>query len=178
MTRSTDTEDVHRSASFSVNKRHRLWLRREWSAGPQFAFVGLNPSIADHERDDPTIRRLVAFAKREGCGSLVVVNLFSVIATLPAALKHITGEERGGGDENDGVIHAITHDTITRIVVVGWGTHGATYPSRVERVLAILPRELQCFGITAATRQPQHPLYLAKATPLIPFPRTSSPPPE
>jgi len=36
----------------------------------------LNPSTADHEADDPTIRRLTGFARRWDAGGIVVVNLF------------------------------------------------------------------------------------------------------
>ena len=46
----------------------------------------LNPSTADHLTDDPTIRRLYGFARREQFGSLLVANLFPLRATSPAAL--------------------------------------------------------------------------------------------
>lgn len=45
----------------------RYTLTRVWnSALPMITFVMLNPSTADAVQFDPTLRRCVGFAKREG----------------------------------------------------------------------------------------------------------------
>ncbi|WP_239508926.1 DUF1643 domain-containing protein, partial [Stenotrophomonas maltophilia] len=46
-------------------------------------FVMLNPSTADADLDDPTIRRCVGFAKALKFDQLSVVNLFAYRATKP-----------------------------------------------------------------------------------------------
>ena len=46
----------------------------------------LNPSTADETDDDPTIRRCIEFAKRDGYGGIHVVNLFAIRATDPKEL--------------------------------------------------------------------------------------------
>lgn len=52
-------------------------------------FIMLNPSTADADIDDPTVRRCIGFAKREMCSSLTVVNLYALRATDPRQLmKH------------------------------------------------------------------------------------------
>lgn len=62
--------------------QYRYKLTRRWGDGEQKGlFIGLNPSIADAEIDDPTIRRCIGFSSRFGCDELVVVNLFAYRAT-------------------------------------------------------------------------------------------------
>ena len=60
-----------RSAVFDKSGRYRYSLTRRWaSGGDTVAFVLLNPSTADAERDDPTIRRCMGYAKHWGCAAL------------------------------------------------------------------------------------------------------------
>lgn len=49
--------------------RYTLW--RRWGDGRVLTVIGLNPSTADATQDDPTIRRCIGFARREGCAGLV-----------------------------------------------------------------------------------------------------------
>ena len=48
---------------------------------------GAEPSKADHEIDDPTIRREINFTVDWGYGGLIKVNLFGLRATDPKELK-------------------------------------------------------------------------------------------
>ena len=78
------------AAVFSPCGGYRWWLQRTWQPErPTLVFVGLNPSCADGQRDDPTLRRLVAYGRRWGFGRLEVINLFGAVATTPAALKRM-----------------------------------------------------------------------------------------
>ena len=78
------------SAIISACGQYRYQLTRE--AHDQFAtrgpalFIMLNPSTADAELDDPTIRRCRGFAKAWDCAGIVVANLYALRATDPAAL--------------------------------------------------------------------------------------------
>ncbi|WP_043705621.1 DUF1643 domain-containing protein, partial [Synechococcus sp. CB0205] len=75
-------------AALSSCGRYRWWLERQWQPqAPRLLFVGLNPSRATAERDDPTLRRLIAFAQAWGYGSLEVLNLFARISASPAVLR-------------------------------------------------------------------------------------------
>src|SRR5688572_12557148 len=74
-------------ARFSECGTYRYVLWRQWNeVNGDVAFVGLNPSTADDEKDDPTIRRCIGFAKRWGYGGVVMLNLFAYRATRPDAM--------------------------------------------------------------------------------------------
>ena len=76
------------AAQFSPCGRYRWWLQRCWDPQrPPLLFIGLNPSRADAQRDDPTLRRLLGFARAWGYGGLEVLNLFARISASPAALR-------------------------------------------------------------------------------------------
>ena len=85
------------SAVLSECGLYRYRLDRRWADGPTCGFIMLNPSTADAEVDDPTIRRCIGFAKREACGALIVVNIYPLRATKPADLWAKGNATRCGG---------------------------------------------------------------------------------
>ena len=60
---------IIKTAAISDCGTYRYSLTREWAEGPRLLFVMLNPSTADAEADDPTIRKCIGYAQREGFGS-------------------------------------------------------------------------------------------------------------
>src|SRR5262249_44998661 len=80
-----------RSAVISACGRYRYYLCRKLAGGGGrvATFIMLNPSTADAERDDSTIRKCVGFGRRWGCGQLHVVNLFGLRATQPTELRTV-----------------------------------------------------------------------------------------
>jgi hypothetical protein len=112
------TEDSGAELSPCRRYRYRLW--RRWSDGPVVNFVMLNPSTADAEQDDPTVRRCVGFAKSWGAGGLVVTNLYALRSTDPKALW--TADDPVGPENafhlGSGALGADT-------VVCAWGAEGA-----------------------------------------------------
>ncbi len=159
---------LHRSASFDRSRRYRYRLRRTWdAAGSRIAFVMLNPSAADGERDDPTIRRCIDFARRWGYGALDVVNLFGWRAHRPASLRRVHDPVGPGNDR-------ALRETMRAAdaTLLAWGNHGALH-GRDRAVRALLRRlglqKLSCLGLTAAG-QPRHPLYVRADTRPRPFP--------
>ena len=80
-------ENQNRRAIVSACGKYRYRLSRMWdSKKPCVLFIMLNPSTADHEKDDNTIRRCISFAKSWGYGGLYVGNLFPYRATKPEEL--------------------------------------------------------------------------------------------
>jgi hypothetical protein len=152
-----------RGATLDPTGRYRYHLWRSWDTDlPRAVFVGLNPSTADAERDDPTLRRCVAFARSWGCGGLDVVNLFAWRATKPADLKRAA--EPIGAD-NDRILRELAAQAEHRIAC--WGVHGA-WQDRGARVRAAMGPGWQCLGVTR-DGHPRHPLYLRRDTPRQPY---------
>ena len=87
--------------SWSACKRYRYTLWRVWNAQPKkiCMFIGLNPSTADEFENDPTVRRCIGFAHREGCDALVMTNIFAFRATDPGDMKAV--EDPVGVHNND-----------------------------------------------------------------------------
>ena len=72
---------VIRSAIISACKTYRYRLERRFGDGPTLMFVMVNPSTADAEQDDPTIRKCIGFAERASYGRIIVGNKFAFRAT-------------------------------------------------------------------------------------------------
>ena len=120
----------------------------------------LNPSTADGETDDPTIRRCIKFANTWGYGWLHVVNLSPLRATDPRELLRAGPEPEDVWLENLATVVATAE--ASDLVVAAWGVHGAV-EDRADRVLAALDGRwrIYCLGLTKEGH-PRHPLYLRK----------------
>ncbi len=161
-------------AAFSPDKQYRYLLGRSWGGDAVLrlvVYVMLNPSTATGggpKEDDPTIRRCIGFARREGLNGLLVVNLFGWRSTKPGGL--LVPSDPIGPKNIEMVRWALTHVHQVR-AVAAWGR----FPSKgIERLAArqkellrttVLPAghfvELECFGLTdVEPRQPRHPLML------------------
>lgn len=154
-------------AVISPDEVYRYRLTRVWDHElPAMTWVMLNPSTADAETDDPTIRKCTGFAERSGCGSIIVVNLFAVRARDPRAARR---HRSPVGPENDSYIAQAISDAAGP-VVVGWGAH--TWVARRVRELIAIPgvaqRDLDCYGITR-DGHPLHPLMIPYANKLVPW---------
>ena len=113
----------------------------------------LNPSTADAERDDPTIRRCIGYARRWGYGALTAVNLFAYRCTDPRRLRL---SDDPVGPENDRYLLHV-RDRFP-VVVAAWGNGGGLH-ARGKTVLRLLSDcPLHCLGVTRAGH-PLHPLH-------------------
>lgn len=165
---------LDRGASFSDCGRFRYRLWREWGMNffsdhsGTLAFAGLNPSKAGADEDDPTVRKLVGFAKRLGCVRLEIVNPFARVETNPGSLWALDPDDDpsqlfGPGDRNENAIHAVI-DSNPRYMVLGWGTN-----SLVPKFLNVDEHILWQWFVSGtgdafrlnADGSPAHPLYLS-----------------
>ena len=156
----------HSEAVFSADGTYRYLLVRRWDQpGPAMTCLMLNPSTADALADDPTIRRVLGFARREGAGTLNVVNLFALRATDP---RELSRHPDPVGPHNDEFI--LRHCTPGARVLAAWGT-GGQLRGRAAEVAGRLRdhgAQLVCLGVTAGG-EPRHPLYVRANTPLASF---------
>jgi hypothetical protein len=157
---------MQRSATFSRCGKYRYSLTRSWSDGPTTAFVMLNPSTADAEHDDPTIRKCIGFAQRWGFGHMIAVNLFAFRAVSPFEMMKV--RQPIGPGNKAAIEQALTE---AGAVICAWGVYGRHRNRDQEFVQWIDKRlgiELMCLGVTNAGH-PRHPLYVSYATELRRF---------
>lgn len=127
------------------------------------AFVMLNPSTADAYADDPTIRRCVGFANRDGYDEICVMNLFAGRATKPDDLFKMIDPE---GPDNYNHWRALKSSSAT--IICAWGADKRAVPQAEKFISAMRGRDLHCLGMSK-DGHPRHPLYLKAETPVEPF---------
>lgn len=158
--------EMTKGAVISDCGRYRYALVRRWAQDGRIAtFVMLNPSTADAEVDDPTILRCIGFARRWGCNSMHVVNLYALRSKDPKALW---AAEDPVGPENDRYLasHGMAAASAGHLLVAAWGANAKA--DRVEQVLQLpgFNTKLMCLG-TTKDGAPRHPLYIKSDWPLV-----------
>lgn len=145
-------------AIFSDDRVYRYVLTRVWDEKlPTAAWIGLNPSTADEQRLDNTLRRVARFSHAWGYGAFVMLNIFAVRTKDPIVMK---AHPRPVGPDNN--VHLVTEASRAGIVIGCWGSHGS-YRNRATEVRELLDGagvKLHCLAQTAAG-EPGHPLYLS-----------------
>lgn len=164
---------THRGAVFSDDGMYRYRYVREWDASlPMVAFLLLNPSKAGVEREDPTSKKVIEFARRfvhngQRFGRVEIVNPYAYIATDPDDLyaAHKKGVDVVGPMNRAHVTHVLRRAALR---VLGWGVNDVSHsPLASEDFLARFGA-FHCLGRTKGG-EPCHPLMLAYATQLEPY---------
>ena len=160
---------VHRSAVFSSDGNYRYQLMRWWQLDKVLPFIMLNPSTADGDADDPTVRRCMGFAHRFGFTGIVVVNIFAFVDRMPTSMMRVP--DPFGPDNEIWLSNVATYArSVTAPLVCAWGPYAKLRDGHA-RTLDILRRNaapLYCLGTTQAG-YPRHPLMLHSDTQLEPF---------
>lgn len=160
---------IQSGAQFSECRRYRYHLWRVWAdESPIMVFVMMNPSTADEVDNDPTIRKCIHFAKRDGFGGISVRNVFAFRATKPCDL--IKAADPFGPENEIGLLHSRGVCLMTRLVVA-WGKpiggrRLAGYYQRVANACQI--NSPYCLGVNN-DGSPKHPLFLRNDTPIVPW---------
>ena len=97
---------MRNDCSFSDCRKYRYSLLHRWDElfeRRRAIFVCLNPSTADENQLDPTLRRIKAFSERLGASEFLMLNIFAYRATDP---KEMMAVKDPVGPENDARIQA------------------------------------------------------------------------
>lgn len=149
---------------------YRYYLTRRWGPGLPVTWICLNPSVADAERDDATLRKIMGFTRSWGYNAVAVVNLFAMRETQAgrvAALWYravVDGREADvvGPDNDRWVGHFARSGAL---VVAAWGQAG--FAGRRAREVAELLGGVPLHSLgTTKDGAPRHPCRLAYATTL------------
>lgn len=155
-------------ATLSSDDTYRYLLGRQWDdLAPWMVVCMLNPSTADALQDDPTIRRVVGFAKRNRFGGALVVNAYALRATNP---KELLATRYPVGPRNSDALRVAAGAPMLAKVVAAWGVPARKkveqHLSQVRLNLASV-RPLWTLGPLTKGGHPRHPLYLKNDTPII-----------
>lgn len=153
------------------SRAYRYRLGRRWDTGRPLGVIACNPSVADANEDDPTVRVLVGLAQKLGLPALDLANLHAWVATDPKHLaarikSHGLGVARG--PDNARHIHEVIAGSAR--VLVAWGGFPVA-PELVSAVVATakaIGKPLECIALTKSGA-PGHPLRRAIPRELTPW---------
>ena len=152
---------MDKKGDFSKDNRHRFKLSRVWNTDkPIFTYVGLNPSTADAQKDDTTIKKLIGITKYNGGGGFIICNLFSLISPNPYILT-ITDIEITSPPINDKKIKSCIKRSDK--VILMWGVNGKTGRRCDSFLYYFINQNFYCLGINN-DGSPKHPLYIRTNT--------------
>ena len=143
-------EIMKKHAIISKDNKYRYQLSRIWDdEKPKVLFIMLNPSTADADVDDPTIRRVVNFAKSWVYGGVFVGNLYAFRSTNPKSLRY-TDNPIG----KDNIQHIQSLIGLVERVIYAWGNK-----KKEPDWLYSLVDSPYCIDVSKKGI-PKHPLYL------------------
>lgn len=155
-----------------------ILVPKRWDERPLLGVVGANPSkasVVDAASDagktngrkngpDPTMTRIMAFARRDGFGGVVMGNVCALRATDSGELA---SHPDPFGPRNESALNLIADRC--EAVLCCWGAESIML-RHVPRAMARLVRvpRLLCLG-TTKDGHPRHPLYLRGSTPMLSY---------
>ena len=143
-------------AHFSLDRKYRYYLYRIWDySKPKILFIGLNPSTANENEDDPTIRRVKRFAKDWGYGGVYMMNLFAFVTPYPEELKKCENPQGSNDYWLDAISKRCDH------ILFAWGS----FPEASERAKEVVAYFKQGLALRVnKDGSPAHPLYIPAST--------------
>jgi len=137
--------------------------------GPVYAFFGINPSTADAQLDDATVRKWIGFTKTWGGSRFIVGNVFAFRST---DVRRLASAHDPVGSDNAAHVFKIIADA--DVLVPCWGStdkvpkdlRGEFFTMTLRLIDSGKP--VMHLGMTRSS-DPKHPLLLGYGTPLVPW---------
>lgn len=154
------------TALISSCTKYRYLLTRTWNPNTvtTINFLMCNPSTADANKLDPTVRKCVEWGVLWGYDQLIVTNIFAFRSPY---VKTMFEQEDPVGPENNKYIRETFAKCKDYKVVAAWGAKSnPVFKERHNQVLNIasdMGIKLHCLKLTK-DGYPSHPLYLSKST--------------
>lgn len=160
------SEKINKGAEFSDCRNYRYALWRIWNASkPLLMFIGLNPSTANEDENDPTIRSVERISKTNGYGGFYMMNCWAYVSTDPERLRQHRWNELVC-KWNDNML--IVTKAKCKDVVFAWGSFMIVRETgRDKELLKMFPNAKALF--INKNGSPKHPLYCKSDTKLILF---------
>lgn len=161
------TDGIFRSAEISLCGEYRTELVRIWNRSlPVCVWCAMNPSTADGEEDDPSVRKMIGFSSRLGYGGFHLFNVLALRSPYPSyLLRHPSPRYEPNvawrlAERAKEILHLPSKDPV--IMACG----NIPKPFRYDALKVIQAFSVvRCLGFTQSG-MPRHPLMLAYSTPL------------
>lgn len=149
-------------AAISTDKKYRWWLWRRWSDRPLVIWIMMNPSTADHTKNDPTIFKIIRYSTRWGYGAALILNVYAYRTSrqenLPEAFEARLGRH------NRRWLNTIMRFAKRKKlkIVCAWGAKHGEAGDFVRGLAKDLGVKLYCLRISK-TGEPAHPRFLEES---------------
>lgn len=149
-------------AGISSDEKYRWWLFRCWKIKlPLIIWIMMNPSTADHKKNDPTILKVIRYSKRWGYGAVLVLNIYAFRSSKPENLPSRMSD--AVGRSNDWWIRTIFRFAARKDipVICAWGVKHKERGCRVRELADEAGLHLMCLEL-ALNAEPKHPRFLSE----------------
>jgi len=121
----------------------------------------MNPSTADHTKNDPTILKIIRYSKKWGYGAVLVLNIYAFRTSRPENLPQVMKD--AVGKANDWWIRTIFEFAVRKNipVVCAWGVKHKERGCQVRVAADEAGLRLMCLEL-ALNAEPKHPRFLSE----------------
>lgn len=150
-------------AGISADKVYRWWLFRCWAANlPLIIWIMMNPSTADHAKNDPTILKVIRYSTRWGYGAVLVLNIYAFRASKPENMPDWIAERVG--PRNTWWIKLIFRYAAKKKipVICAWGVKHKERGDVIREHAKDAGLKLKCLEM-GLNGEPKHPRWLAES---------------